>query len=272
MFYLSKGRYKKLTGLKMDGLRLQKAAPPMLFMLETLKVVRRFPMVVFKLGRLLRRLHGERIGGELVTLFLAEIFSYMYLLLMAGCLLSLLMEGDPSGIVIGCILSILLPIGLIGDLRGKVRQREQEIIIELPELLNKIMLLVGAGETVQQAFKHCLSHRKDISHPLYQELAKMMAECEGGYSFGQALEGFSRRCGIQEVASFSTAVMLNYRRGGSDFTLALRELSRSLWEKRKSVSRTRGEQASSKLLLPMLLLFIVVLVLVGTPAFMIMSF
>ncbi|MNE78028.1 Bacterial type II secretion system protein F domain protein [compost metagenome] len=144
--------------------------------------------------------------------------------------------------------------------------------MELPELLNKIILLVGAGETVQKAIRHCLERKRDQdNHPLYRELLQMLREMDSGYSFQQALESFSKRCGIQEVAAFTTAVLLNFRRGGSDFALALRDLSHSLWEKRKAVSRTRGEQASSKLVFPMLLLFLIIVVLVGTPAFMAMS-
>ncbi|MNJ65984.1 hypothetical protein D3C77_620270 [compost metagenome] len=99
----------------------------------------------------------------------------------------------------------------------------------------------------------------------------MQRECEGGYSFQQALEGFSKRCGIQEVSAFTTAVLLNYRRGGSDFVLSLRDLSHTLWEKRKAVGKTLGEQASSKLVFPMVLLFLIIVILVGTPAFMIMD-
>ncbi|WP_138494185.1 type II secretion system F family protein [Paenibacillus pinistramenti] len=267
-----KGKYGKLLSVQMNGLKLKQAAPPMLYCLQLIKAGERFPGLIFKLGGLLRRLYGETAGGEATLLFLAEMMSYFYFLAAGGCLLSFLMGGDSTGIVIGALLAVLVPAALVSDLRSKVKQREQEMLIELPELLSKIILLVGAGEIVQQAFRHCMNQKKGSGQPLYQELERMLAECDSGYSFAQALESFSRRCAVQEVASFSTAVMLNYRRGGSDFTLALRELSHSLWEKRKSVSRTRGEQASSKLLFPMLLLFVVVLMLVGTPAFVMMSF
>ncbi|GAF08207.1 type II/IV secretion system protein TadC [Paenibacillus pini JCM 16418] len=54
--------------------------------------------------------------------------------------------------------------------------------------------------------------------------------------------------------------------------MALTDLSRVLWEKRKSITRTRGEQASSKLVFPMVVIFLVVVVLVGTPAFLMMNF
>lgn len=272
LFYKSKGLYGDIIALQMEGIRLQKLAPAMLHALNLCAFTRRFPLATLRLGRLIGRLHGDQSSGKLVLLFLAELCSYSYLLIAGGLLLSALPGGDAAGVVIGGLLSFLLPAALIADLRAKVRRREQEIILELPELLNKIMLLVGAGETVQQAFKHCFNRRREAGHPLYKELGVMLAEYESGYSFGQTLEGFARRCGVQEAASFASAVMLNFRRGGNDFTLALRDLSHSLWEKRKAVSRTRGEQASSKLLLPMLLLFIVVLMLVGTPAFMMMDF
>lgn len=272
LYYQSRGLYNEITGIKAEGFRLQKLAPPMLRLLGLTGFTKRFPLAPFRLGRLLGRLHGEQNSGLLALLFMAELCSYFYLLITGGCLLTVLMGGDPTGLGIGVTLSVLLPVGLIGDLKSKVKRREQDIIMELPELLNKIILLVGAGETVQQAFRQCMNYRREENHPLYRELAIMLAECEGGYSFGQALEGFSKRCGLQEVASFASAVMLNFRRGGNDFSLALKDLSHSLWEKRKSVSRTRGEQASSKLLAPMLLLFIIVLMLVGTPALMMMSF
>ncbi|WP_094096430.1 type II secretion system F family protein [Paenibacillus physcomitrellae] len=272
LYIRSKTAYGKMIFIKAEGLKLQQAAPPMLYILHKFKIGERFPGVLYKLSGLLRRLYGESAGGEITFLFVAELMSYFYFLLLGGCLLVCLLGGDSSGFIIGVILAFMVPVALISDLRSKVKRREQDMLIELPELLNKIILLVGAGETVQQAFRHCLNSKKGLDQPIYQELDKMISEWDNGYSFGQALENFSRRCALQEVASFSTAVMLNYRRGGSDFTMALRELSNSLWEKRKSVSRTRGEQATSKLLLPMLLLFMVVLMLVGTPAFMMMSF
>lgn len=99
-------------------------------------------------------------------------------------------------------------------------------MLELPELLNSIVLLVGAGETVQRAIIRCVeSHRGDVNHPLYKELRIMTSEWEGGYSFQQAFENFSKRCAVQEVSLFTTTVLLNYRRGGADFVLSLRDLA-----------------------------------------------
>ncbi|MNN06576.1 Bacterial type II secretion system protein F domain protein [compost metagenome] len=256
----------------MEGIRLQKMAPPMLFVLEKMKVSQRLPILFYKIQRSIQKISSDRRGGEFTLLFLAEMLNYSWILLAVGCLMSLWMEGDIAGIAIGGVLAVLLPAALIHDLHRKVVKREQAIQLELPELLNKLVLLVGAGSTVQQAIRQCVERKQaEAQHPLYGELLRMQRELEGGYSFQQALEGVSKRCGVQEVSAFTTAVLLNYRRGGNDFVLALRDLSHSLWEKRKSVSKTLGEQASSKLVFPLVLIFLIIVILVGAPALMIMD-
>jgi len=264
-------KYRNIAKLQMEGLRLKALVPPMLYILDRLKVTSRFPLFFFKIQRSVQKLNGQRQSAEKTLLYVGEMMCYSWLLLMMGCLLTLAM-GETTGLVIGVVLGILLPAAMIKDMHSKVQKRDHDILIELPELLNKIILLVGAGETVQKAISHCVERKKqEKNHPLYRELIKMSDDLEGGYSFQQSFENFSKRCAVQEVSIFMTTVLLNFRRGGNDFVMALTDLSRVLWEKRKAITRTRGEQASSKLIFPMVVIFVIVIVLVGTPAFMMMN-
>ncbi|CAM2981993.1 type II secretion system F family protein [Paenibacillus sediminis] len=266
-------KYNQFRSITMAGLKLQQISAPSLFLLDKLRVYNRLPVLFFKIQRSIQKNYGvQHRSAEMTILFMAEILSYSWLLVTLGCLLSLLMNGEITGFGIGVLLAVLVPFSMIQDLQKKVQLRDQEILLELPELLNKIILLVGAGETVQQAITHCARQKQsEDNHPLYREILKMIHEWESGYSFQQSFDALSKRCGIQEVSIFTTTVLLNYRRGGNDFVLALRDLSRVLWERRKAISRTRGEQASSKLVFPMVLIFLVVLLLVGSPAFMMMK-
>lgn len=264
-------RYAGLRRLPMEGLRLRKWSEPILLLIETGKIGSYVPSITFRIQRSLQRSYGMRYSAERTLLFMGEMFSYSWLFLAGGSALTLF-SGEKAGILLGAVLAAVLPVAMVSDLHKKVRLREQNIMLELPDLLNSIVLLVGAGETVQRAIIRCVANRKgDNEHPLYQELLKMTGEWESGYSFQQAFENFSKRCAVQEVSLFTTTVLLNYRRGGADFVLSLRDLSRMLWEKRKAISRTRGEQASSKLVFPMVVIFLIVIVLVGTPAFMMMK-
>lgn len=264
-------KYRKLSKLPMEGLHLGKVVPPMLFILDKLKITTRFPFFFYKVQRSIRKIHGMRYCGEMTLLYLGEMLCYSWLLICLGCVLTIGL-GDKTGLVIGGILAVLLPVAMVKDLHQKVQIRDQDILMELPELMNKIVLLVGAGETVQKAILHCVERKEDQQdHPLYRELNRMVVDWDSGYSFQQAFEGFNKRCALQEVSIFTTTVLLNFRRGGNDFVLALRDLSRTLWESRKVITRTRGERASSKLVFPMVVIFMVVVVLVGSPAMMMMN-
>ncbi|MFD2411412.1 type II secretion system F family protein [Paenibacillus rhizoplanae] len=264
-------RYTALRELPMEGLRLRRLGEPLLLLVEKGRIASYLPSVMFRIQRSLQRIYGMRYSAERTLLFIGEMLSYSWLLAAGGSALTVL-TGEQAGIILGGLLAVALPVAMVSDLHKKVRVREQNIMLELPELLNSIVLLVGAGETVQRAIVRCVHSRHgDSAHPLYAELMKMTAEWDGGYSFQQAFENFSKRCAVQEVSIFTTTVLLNYRRGGADFVLSLRDLSRMLWEKRKAISRTRGEQASSKLVFPMVVIFLIVIVLVGTPAIMMLK-
>ncbi|OMF16470.1 type II secretion protein F [Paenibacillus amylolyticus] len=263
--------YRHLRKLDMEGLRLKKLHGPFLFILDKFEIGRRLPVLMFRMQHAIQKMYGIQHSGEKTMLYCAEMLTYTWLMLMVGCLLTLVGDMGIGGMVGGLALGIALPFALYKDLNTKVQRRDQDILMELPELLNRIVLLVGAGETVQRAIVHCVTSQGERDHPLYNELRKTVGDWNNGYSFQQSFEQFSRRCGVQEVTIFTTTVLLNFRRGGGDFVLALRDLSHVLWEKRKAVCRSKGEQASSKLVFPMVLIFFTIVVMIGAPAFMMMN-
>ncbi|GAB6926918.1 hypothetical protein JCM10914A_09010 [Paenibacillus sp. JCM 10914] len=268
---ISGERYHLHTRLPMKGLRMQRLAPPLLFMLERGAIPMRMPMMFYRIQSSVQKIYGLSRSTEKTLVFIAEALVYTWLLVIGGCVWSLI-TGEAMGIMAGLALGTLLPAALVKDLDKKVKLREEDILLELPELLNKMVLLVGAGETVQRALVHCIERDQDMNHPLYVELRAMTREWDGGHSFQQAFEQFNKRCAVQEISIFTTTVLLNFRRGGNDFALALRDLSRVLWDRRKAIGRTRGEQASAKLVFPMVIIFMVIIVLLGAPAFMMMNF
>ncbi|UUZ86902.1 type II secretion system F family protein [Paenibacillus sp. P26] len=137
--------------------------------------------------------------------------------------------------------------------------------------MNELTLLVNAGETVQQALTRSVEAKGPESGPLLAELTTAVQALKMNASFSKVMEDFSKRCALQEVSLFTTTLLLNYRRGGEELVMSLRELSVTLWDKRKALARTLGEEASSKLVFPMVLIFFVVMVMVAAPALMMMS-
>ena len=176
-----------------------------------------------------------------------------------------LVSGATDVLPVGLVVAVLLPVSNIRSLRRQVEEQRRTVLRELPELLSVLMLLVGAGESLQNALLRCAREGED-GHPLYRELKRAMYAIQNGESFQLAMDGFARRVGVQEASVLTSALLLQYRKGGSDFVHALRELSFNLWEKRKSIARTKGEEAVSKLSLPLVLIFFVLMVIIGSPA------
>jgi tight adherence protein C len=179
--------------------------------------------------------------------------------------LAALLTGAADVLPIGLIVAALLPVSKIRSLRRRVEEQRRAVLRELPELLSVLMLLVGAGESLQNALLRCAREGGD-DHPLYRELKRAMHAMQNGESFQLAMDGFARRVGVQEASVLTSALLLQYRKGGADFVHALRELSFNLWEKRKSLARTKGEEAVSKLSFPLVLMFFVLMVIIGSPA------
>ncbi|WP_308635962.1 type II secretion system F family protein [Paenibacillus silvisoli] len=203
--------------------------------------------------------------------FVASALGTGYLAVCAGAWLSVL-SGEQALLYLGLLLGIILPAAKWRDTAAKVERRKQDILLLLPEVISKLMLLLGAGETLQRALIRA-SERKDekAGSPLIVELRKANEAVRNGESFAAAMEMLSRRCAVQEVSLFTTTLLLNYRRGGDRLSLSLKELTYSLWEKRKAVARARGEEASSKLVFPLVGLFIVLMALVASPAILMMG-
>ncbi|MFF2481822.1 type II secretion system F family protein [Paenibacillus sp. NPDC058071] len=215
-------------------------------------------------------LHGTEWRLDDTKRLLAAAAGGGYAALTASALLAWL-SGETVILTIGALVGCLLPVRRFTEAGALVIRRKQAILLELPETLSKLMLLVGAGETVQQAFMRCVDGKDAESHPLYKEWAKVVRSLRNGESFGTSIERFNRSCAVQEVSVFTTVLLLNYRRGGEHFVLALRELNYSLWEKRKAVARSKGEEASSKLVFPLVGILLVLMVLVAAPALLLMS-
>ncbi|MCU6710912.1 type II secretion system F family protein [Paenibacillus sp. J5C_2022] len=173
-------------------------------------------------------------------------------------------------LLVGLLLGIVLLCRPYVEAGRELERRKRKMVAALPGAMSRLMLLVGAGDTVANAFQRCLEGREGSDHPLYKEWEAAAEALRNGQSFSSVMERFNRSCAIQEIAVFTTALLLNYRRGGDQFVLALRELSYSLWDKRKEIARTGGEEASSKLVFPLVAILLVMMVLVAAPAVMVL--
>ncbi|WP_239614769.1 type II secretion system F family protein [Cohnella mopanensis] len=214
-------------------------------------------------------LNGGTCTQEIIVVWAAECIGLSYMVLLITGLLAI-RSGNHALLLIGLILAGCIPILRARELSGKVKKRQQSIVMELPELLSKLLLMVNAGENVMRALARTVEQKQNSSNPLYTELIAAIEGMKRGESLSIALEEMGRRCAVPEVKLFATTLLINARRGGDAFVPALRELTRQMWEKRKAIARTLGEQASSRLAFPLTIVFLLIMVLVGAPTIFMM--
>lgn len=247
-------------------------APLSLMLIEKSRLMTRLAKHVFKIQLQIALLYGDQHAQRYTKMFLAQLLSTILLGSVIVMTLYIATGGDVAVVVTGAVILMLLPFVMVKDLERKIEKRKRAIILELPLFLNQITLLINAGETVPKALVRAIEQRDDVeTHYLYKELHIVLKQLHNNYSFQQAMEELSRRCSVQEVSIFTNTILLNYRRGGSELVAALRGLAHQLWGTRKMVAKTVGEEASAKLVFPLVIIFVVVMVVVGAPAVLMMQ-
>lgn len=116
--------------------------------------------------------------------------------------------------------------------------------------------------------KHKEQNMESACRPAYEELSHMYYEMEQGISEQQAYERFASRCGLLEYRTLSNLLTQNLKKGSSQFFEALEAECRQAFEERKRRALVAGEEAGTKLLLPMVLMLVVVLMIIMVPVFM----
>ena len=108
-------------------------------------------------------------------------------------------------------------------------------------------------------------NREQKDTPLYNELRTVLADIRGGKSQITAFEDFAKD-EIPEITKFVSVVLQNLSKGSSEMIPILRLQATECWEMRKHAAKRLGEEASTKMLFPMLLMFVAIILIVATPA------
>jgi tight adherence protein C len=271
-FMIGQRKYKDFMRDNKYPFKLTFLHPAFLLLLDQTNLMERLPDYTLRIHHKLLLLYGRSSMLNRSKLFFTEQASASYLCLLFFTLIAVFAGGDITYMGIGLFGAAVTPFLMIKEIDSQIRKKQQHMIMELPEVLSTIVLLVNAGETVHKAWIRCMDAKRNVElSPLFKELEIAVRELEMNISFSKVMEDFSKRCALHEVSLFTSMLLINYKRGGNDFVLALQGLSQELWQRRKSVSRTLGEEASSKLVFPMVLIFVVVMVIVAVPALLMMN-
>lgn len=153
------------------------------------------------------------------------------------------------------------------------KKREKELLMQYPDMVSKLTLLLGAGMTLYGAWKRIATgyekKRKNntfFKQYVYEEMLLTCREIESGMGEARAYERFGERCGLRQYRKFSSLLAQNLKKGTRGLSALLEEEVENAFEERKSQARKYGEEAGTKLLFPMMLMFGIVMVIIIVPA------
>ena len=106
----------------------------------------------------------------------------------------------------------------------------------------------------------------------YEEMLIAVREMESGISENEAFINYGNRCRLQKYVKFAAMVTQNNKRGNAYLLENLELEERDAFESRKSMAKKLGEEAGTKLLLPMVMMLGIVMIIVIVPAFLSFSF
>jgi tight adherence protein C len=195
-------------------------------------------------------------GNKISLMLLSELFVMF---------IGLFSTPDTGYIVFGLSLPIGIAVFTDRDLFERIKKRRLAIQLEFPDFVNKLTLLINAGMTVSKAWEKT-AYDQNRQTPLYYELRSTIQDVRSGIPEHRAYEEFAKRCRVPVITRFVSVILQNLRKGNAQLVPILRVYANECWELRKSTAKRLGEEASTKLLLPMMLMFIAVLLIVGMPA------
>ena len=179
-------------------------------------------------------------GQDAVPLY----YSMRVLSLVVGAVVIIAMVPSLQGrnlliwVVAGGAVFWMLPAGV---LRRKIRLRQKEIQIALPDALDMLVICVEAGLGLNQALVRVSDEVENMSSVLSEELQIVNLEMRAGTPREDALRNLGERTDVPDLRALAT-MLIQTDRFGTSIAQALRVHSDTLRTKR----RQRAEEAAAK--------------------------
>ena len=195
------------------------------------------------------QINGERVEWS----YTADTRAFAILILGAGTAAMICVSKDQSG-------------------KEEEKRRIRQMKTDYPQIINKFNLYIGAGMTIRRAWS-CIAddyekkRERYGKRDAYEEMIYTLHEIQGGAPEGECYEKYGNRCGISRYRKFGTMLSQNLRKGSRGITDLLEREAEEAFEDRKNMAKKLGEEAGTKLMIPMFIMLSVVFVIVTVPAF-----
>lgn len=206
-------------------------------------------------------LYGKKYVNFYTNTEYAAQFTYPITILPIGCFISVI-ANEAAIFFIGIIVAGILVFYVDYETNNKVEKKHAAIMSDFPHVLSKMALLINAGMPLRDVMESVVYNKEG---EIYLELQETLGEMKNGVSDYEALYHLSDRCDIQEVKKLASTITQNIKKGSSELSIALMNMSNEVWRERVGHVKELGEKASAKLMIPMIIIFLAILLMVMAP-------
>lgn len=212
--------------------------------------------------------HGEKYGEYYFRVNMAQKVSMAWFTLLIGLFVAVFLQM-PVLAVLAVAAAGAIAYYYETTIMDQINARKDDIGAEYPEITSKLALLVNAGMITREAWAKIAETGEGV---IYEEMRRAVLEMQNGVSEMEAYLDFAARCNSEQVTKFISALAQNLSKGNKELVVLLRQFSDEAWTEKKQRARQKGEEASSKLLLPITLMFAGILVMICVPVFSNLTF
>lgn len=205
--------------------------------------------------------YGEKYAEFYVRIILAKAYTYAHLVICVfWTLTGIISDSNPLlMIVVGIGMAIGISYFVIRETKNKVTKRTDDYLIEFPNVVTKLALMIDTGMILRDAWFHVT---ETTNGRLKSAMEKSCDLMRNGYSDIDAIYYFGQNSGAKEIKKFSSTILQGINKGNADLALLLRQQSSELWEIKRQRMLQKGEEAATKLVIPTTLMFVGIILII----------
>lgn len=175
--------------------------------------------------------------------------------------------------ILEAVIFLLFPFLQRERKKTEIKKRQKELLLQYPDLISKLTVLLGAGMSMKQAWNRISARYLDkrekeniIRSELYEEMLRTNREICDGESERIAYQRFAERTGVYTYYRFVRLLIQNLQKGNGGLCELLSLEAETAFEERRLLARKMGEEAGTKMLMPLILMMGIVMAIVVMPA------
>ncbi len=186
-------------------------------------------------------------------------------------------KPDFRGLAFAFIGIALIPVLILFDRKKDEKKKKaynDALSKDYPIIASKLSLLVGAGIRPREAFKRMSTSYEENRRrgapraEGFEEIERACRDMEKGVGEGDAYLSIAERTGHKDYRRLTLLLTENMRKGDRFLSAELSREEADAFEERKNRAIRLGEEASTKLVFPMILLLGSVMIMLLVPAFL----